>query len=175
MEPNCTTENLSVSLQSPQPFEIRSADVSQGVVTFDVSGTDVLVSAFDSINITELSQKEDHKGKDTVKNDNASESECPDNACIAPRRRSGRNSKLSQNLATVSARNSRRIAIKKASIDLSSLQITRKRRSYFSKQARSSVWGLLERLEIASGKQKNLGIATKGGRGNEKHGMNQIG
>ncbi|KAJ8557998.1 hypothetical protein K7X08_004764 [Anisodus acutangulus] len=185
MEPNCMIENLSVSLQSPQPFEIRSADVSQGVVTFDVSGTDVLVNAFDSINITELSQKEDHKGKDTVKNDNASESECPDNACIAPRRRSGRNSKLSQNLATVSARNGRRIAIKKASIDLSSLQITRKRRSYFSKQARSSVWGLLEntvqsfernvRLEIASGKQKNLRIATKGGRGNEKHGKNQIG
>ncbi|XP_059301922.1 histone-lysine N-methyltransferase ASHH2-like, partial [Lycium ferocissimum] len=185
MDPNCTTENLSVSLQSPQPFEIRSTDVSQRVVTLGASGTDVLVNAFDSIIITGLSQ-EDDKGKDTVKTDNASESECPDNARIALRRRSGRNSKLSQNLAIVPARNGRRIAIKKASIDLSSLQITRKRRSYFSKQARSSVWGLLEntvqsfernvRLEIASGKQKNLRIAsTGGGRGNEKHGKNKIG
>ncbi|MCD7447380.1 hypothetical protein HAX54_028452 [Datura stramonium] len=185
MDPNCTTENLPVSLQSPQPFEIRSADMSQRMVTLDVSGTNVLLNAFDSIGISELSKKEDDKGKDAVKIDNASESECPDNSCVAPRRRSGRNSKLSQNLATVPARNDRRIALKKASFDLSSFQITRKRRSYFSKQARSSVWGLLEntvqsfersvRLEIPSGKQKTLRIATKGGRGNEKHGKNQIG
>ncbi|KAK4370472.1 hypothetical protein RND71_009947 [Anisodus tanguticus] len=185
MDPNCTTENLSVSLKSPQAFEIRSADVSQRMVALGVPGTDVLVNAFDSTSITGLSQREDDKGKDTVKTDNTSESECPDNACIAPRRRSGRSSKLSQNLARVPARNGRRIAIKKASIDLSSLQITRKRRSYFSKQARSSVWGLLEntvqsfernvRLEIASGNQKNLRISTKGGRGNEKHSKNQIG
>lgn len=185
MDSNYMTENLSVSLQSPQSFEIRSADVSHRMVTLDVSGTDVLENASDSISITELSQKEDDKGKDTVKTDIASESECPDNACIASRRRSGRNSKLSQSLATVPARNGRRIAIKKTSIDLSSLQITRKRRSYFSKQARSSVWGLLEntlqsfernvRLEIASGKQKNLRIAKKGGSGKEKHGKNQIG
>ncbi|XP_015079413.1 histone-lysine N-methyltransferase ASHH2-like [Solanum pennellii] len=184
MDPNCTTENLSVSLQSPQPFVIRSADVSQRAATLDVSGTDVLENVSDSISITELSQKEDDKGKDTVETANASESECPDNACIAPRRRSGRNSKLSQSLATVPARKGRRIAIKKTSIDFSSLQITRKRRSYFSKQARSSAWGLLEntvrylehnvRLEIASGKQKNLRIAKKGGSRNEKHGKKQI-
>lgn len=182
MDPNCTAEN---SLQSPQPFELRSADVSQRMVTLDVSGTDVLVNSFDSISITELSLKEDDKGKDAVKTDNASESECPENACIAPRRRSGRNSKLSQNLATIPARNGRRKAIKKTSIDLSSLQITRKRRSYFSKQARSSAWGLLEktvqsfernvRLEIASGKPENLIVATKGGTGNEKHGKKQNG
>ncbi|KAF3640375.1 putative premnaspirodiene oxygenase-like [Capsicum annuum] len=186
MDPNCTAENLSVSLQSPQLFEVRSAELSQRMVTLDDdSGTDVLVTTFDSISITELSQKEDDKGKDTVKNDNACESECPDNACIAPRRRSGRNSKLSENLAAVPARNVRRITFKKASIDLSSLQITRKKRSYFSKQARSSVWGLLEntvqsfernlRLEIAPGKQKKLRIASKGVSGNEKHAKNQIG
>ncbi|CAN4099653.1 unnamed protein product [Withania somnifera] len=182
MDPDCTTEN---SLQSPQPFELRSADVSQRMVTLDVSGTDVLVNSFDSISVAELSQKGDDKGKDAVKTDNASESECPDNACIAPRRRSGRNCKISQNLATVPARNGRRKAIKKTPTDLSSLQITRKRRSYFSKQARSSVWGLLEntvqcfehnvRLAIASGKRKNLRIATKGGTGNEKHGKKQNG
>lgn len=186
MDPSCTNGNLSVSLQSPHPFEIRSVDVSPRMVTLDVSGTDVLQNASDSISITELSQKEDDKDKDTVKIDNASESECPDNACIAPRRRSGRStSKLSQNLATVPARNGRRIAIKRTSTDLSCLQITRKRRSYVNKQARSSVWGLLEntvqcfehnvRLEIASGKQKKNRIAKKRGGENEKHGKNQIG
>ncbi|OIT40689.1 PREDICTED: histone-lysine N-methyltransferase ASHH2-like [Nicotiana attenuata] len=184
MNPNCTTGNLSVSLQSPQPFEIKDDDVPQRMVALDVSETDVLVNAFDSISITEaLSCKMDDKSKDTVKTDNASESECPVNVCIAPRRRSGRNIKLSQNLATVPATSGRRIATKKASIDLSSLQITRKRRSYFSKQARSSVWGLLEnmvqsfehniRLEITSGEQKNIRTATKGSRQNEKHGENQ--
>ncbi|CAN4102381.1 unnamed protein product [Withania somnifera] len=155
------------------------------MVTLDVLGTDVIVNSFDSISITELSQNGDDKRKDAVKTDNASESGCPDNACIVSRRRSGRNSKISQNLATVPARNGRRKAIKRTSTDLSSLQITRKRRSYFSNQARSSVWGLLEntvqsfernvRIEIASGKRKNLRLATKSGTVNEKHGKKQNG
>lgn len=52
MDPNCTTKNLSFSLQSPDLCKIKIDYVSQGMVACDVSGTDVATAAFDLISIT---------------------------------------------------------------------------------------------------------------------------
>lgn len=51
MDPNCTTENLSFSLQWPD-----LCNASQGMVAFDVSG-DVAVAAFELISISKATKR----------------------------------------------------------------------------------------------------------------------
>ncbi|PIN14114.1 Histone-lysine N-methyltransferase [Handroanthus impetiginosus] len=180
---------------SPVPYELSRVRVDESsvtMVTSDVSTADVLLSAFDSINIA----------KDTIKSDAASsicESvppgqrsdegiditnfESPDFAGIAEsstdedgeaevvdsdhslivytssRRRNVRstNTKLNQNNESPKPeRYYRRIAKKKSVLDITSLQISRRKRSLFSNQARSSVWGLLGGTLAAS--EEHIGL-----------------
>ncbi|XP_027094076.1 uncharacterized protein [Coffea arabica] len=74
---------------------------------------------------------------------------CPDITCSSPCRRSSRRNRLDQeNKKKGPERDCRKTSSKSAFLDVSSVQLTRRRRSSLSKQARATVWGLLGNMSV---------------------------
>lgn len=182
MDPNSAIVKLSASVQSSEPFRERDDKLSESMDTPNVSGTDVLVAAFDDVNIAELSEQKYEKRSDIPKADDASERKCPDIVCMAPPRRSGRKSLLIQNQVKPPVRNAGRTAAKIATVDINNLNIRRKKRSCSRKPARSSVWTSLgndiqasehgEGAEVAKSDQRKSRRAKRGQK-SEKQDNNQ--
>ncbi|KAA8538399.1 hypothetical protein F0562_028055 [Nyssa sinensis] len=185
MDPNSAVENLSVSLQSCEPFCGPDNDSPKVFIAPDILGTDVLVGAFNSISIVESSGRRGHEGKDNVTFDDASETKCPDIIYPSPRRRSTRTNKSNQKTQTKKAAGKRRkTANKKPLLHLILLKVARRRRSVLCKRARSSVWGLLGNVTQVF--EQNIGLDVnqneykksrkeRSGRGSGKRNKNQAG
>uniref|UniRef100_A0A5B6ZFR2 Histone-lysine N-methyltransferase ASHH2 n=1 Tax=Davidia involucrata TaxID=16924 RepID=A0A5B6ZFR2_DAVIN len=184
MDPNCAVENLSVSLQSCEPFCAADNDSPKSFVAPDIVGTNLLVGAFNSISIVESSGRREHEGKDNVGYDDASKTMCPD--IIYPSsRRSTRMNKLNQKTqAKKDAGKRGKTAKKKPLLDLILLRVARRRRSFLCKQARSSVWGLFGNVTQVF--EQNIGLdvnqneykesrKVRSGRGSGKQNKNQAG
>lgn len=81
--------------------------------------------------------------------DDSPNTACPDITCSSPSQRSSRRNRLDQeNKKKIPARECRKTSSKNAFLDVSSLQLTRRRRSSLSKQARATVWGLLGNISV---------------------------
>nr|GMD55584.1 histone-lysine N-methyltransferase ASHH2-like [Ipomoea batatas] len=182
MDPNSAIVKLSASVQSSEPFSEIDDKLSESMVTPNVSGTDVLVTAFDDVNTAELSEQKHEKRSGIPKADDASEIKCPDIVCMAPPRRSGRKSLLLQNQVNPSVRNAGRTAAKRATLDINNLNIIRRKRTSSRKPTRSSVWTSLgndihtsehgEAAEVVKSDQRKSRRAKRGQK-SEKHDNNQ--
>ncbi|KAA8546452.1 hypothetical protein F0562_002809 [Nyssa sinensis] len=185
MDPNCAVENLSVSLQSCEPFCVTDNDSPKSLVAPDILGTDVLAGAFNSISIVESSRRREREGKDNGGYDDACKTNCPDINYPSPRRRSTRMNKSNQKTQTKKdAGRCWRTAKKKPLLDLILSRVARRRRSFLHKQARSSVWGLLgnvtqifeENIALdVNQKEYKESRKAKSGRGSRKRNKNQAG
>ncbi|CAK9160363.1 unnamed protein product [Ilex paraguariensis] len=157
MDPSCAVEKLSVSLKSCEPFCVINTDFSKSLVAPDVSGTDVLDSAFNCVHITELSGQRDNEVKDIDTVDDDFERKFSSTKCSSYRNRGMSMGRLKQNTrAKKDARNCRRTANKKAVLEVVSLKVARKRRSCISRTAHSSAWGSLG--SIAHVFEQNTGL-----------------
>ncbi|GMP79538.1 hypothetical protein CsSME_00035035 [Camellia sinensis var. sinensis] len=145
MDHNCAVEDLSVSQQTCEPFSVTDADPSKSLVAPDISGTEGLVGSFNSIGVVESSGQRDNEVKDNIKFDDSSELERPETICLSPPRSVHAHiTKLNQKTLTKKAlRKCGKTVIEKPLIDSVLFRVARKRRSYFCKPARSSVWGSL--------------------------------
>ncbi|CAK9152029.1 unnamed protein product [Ilex paraguariensis] len=157
LDPNCPEEKLAVSLESYEPFSVVNTDSSRSLDAQDALGTDVLVGAFNSVSIAEMSGQRDDELKDNVTSDDASETKGFDSICSYPQSRSTCMSRLNQNTRTKKAgRDFRKTTNKKALLELIFLKVTRRRRSCFSRRPRSFVWGSLG--YIAQAFEQNTGL-----------------
>ncbi|KAL6963391.1 hypothetical protein U1Q18_045018 [Sarracenia purpurea var. burkii] len=140
MDPNCAVEEILDSLQSCLPFS-GTDNNPQSLVSRDISSSEVLVGAFSSINIGESPGQGDVEGKDKVKFGDTSVINHLDTTCSS---RSACMPKLNKKTQRrKAARKCGRTVVKKPLFDSVLLRVARKRRSYFCKPARSSVWGSL--------------------------------
>ncbi|XP_019154815.1 PREDICTED: histone-lysine N-methyltransferase ASHH2-like isoform X2 [Ipomoea nil] len=182
MDPNSAIVKLSASVQSSEPFSEIDDKLSESMVTPNVSGTDVLVTAFDDVNTAELSEQKHEKRSGIPKADDASERKCPDIVCMDPPRRSARKSLLLQNQVNPSIRNAGRTAAKRGTLDINNLNIIRRKRTSSRKPTRSSVWTSLgndiqtsehgEGAEVVKSDQRKSRRAKRGQK-SEKHDNNQ--
>ncbi|KAK4433721.1 Histone-lysine N-methyltransferase ASHH2 [Sesamum alatum] len=133
---------------------------------------------FDSSDCDGITEPSPHGNYHTGVVDEIEKAQKPHHPLIvytSSRRKSVRNTitKLNQNNESRKpSRNCRRIAKKNSALDLNSLQISRRKRSLFSKPARSSVWGhlgsILPAFEEHSGIDLNLDKKKlKGARGGQ--------
>ncbi|CDP11932.1 unnamed protein product [Coffea canephora] len=144
-------EELSTLQQSCGTFSMRDDDSSKRVDVEDLSGADEVVAAFQSFCIDNSSLMRDQEAKDTAKVDYIDDNSntCPDITCSSPCRRSSRRNRLDQeNKKKGPERDCRKTSSKSAFLDVSSVQLTRRRRSSLSKQARATVWGLLGNMSV---------------------------
>lgn len=179
MDPNVAVENLSVSLKSCEPFCTTEIDSSKSLVAEDTLRTDVIVGALNSISIAEPSGQKDDEGKDTVRYDDSSETKCPDIVCSSPQRSNNMNGLQLKTETTRASRKGRKISSKKLLLDLNSLKVSRRRRSYFCKKTRLSDWGSLENIghvfkqnaefEVNQIEHKKLTEARSGRRGAKRN------
>lgn len=146
MDPNYGVDTLSVSLQSCEPFSATDFDFSKSLVASDIPRTDNLVGAFDSIIISESNGQRDDIGIDNVRFDDASETKFPETIRSSTRRSTCRSKCNQKNETQKAARKSRRIADKRALLDLLFLKVARRQRSGLCKRARSSAWGSLAHI-----------------------------
>ncbi|KAL3504286.1 hypothetical protein ACH5RR_034127 [Cinchona calisaya] len=100
----------------------------------------------DALNVNKCSESSSirDEGKALTKVVDIYSTTCPDIAYTSPCQRSSHHNKLDQEIKKKTpARSCRKGASKKAMLDVSYLQFTRRRRSSLCKQARATVWGLL--------------------------------
>ncbi|KAF7140873.1 hypothetical protein RHSIM_Rhsim06G0088400 [Rhododendron simsii] len=142
MDPSCAGEELSGSLLSCEPCSVTDKDPCKSLVAPDISGTEVLVGALNSISIVDSSGLIDDEGNDNVKFDDVPVVKFPDTSCSVSSGRSALTAKSNQKTLTRNtARERGKTIVEKPLLDSVLLRVARKRRSYLCKPARSSVWG----------------------------------
>ncbi|GFZ09826.1 histone-lysine N-methyltransferase [Actinidia rufa] len=156
MDPNCAVEDLSGSLQSCDTFSVTYTDPCKNLVAPDISGSEVIVGAFNSISIVEISGQRDDEGKDKVKFDDSPVIKCHDTVWSSPSRSAHMTESNQKTRARKDAKKCRKSVVKKPLFDLVFLKLARKRRSDLCKRARSSVWGSLG--SVAQFFEQNSGI-----------------
>lgn len=183
MDPDCAAEELSVSMQSCEPFSVTANYPFESLIAPDKSGSELLIGVFNSINIAEPYGHRDDKGKNNAKSADACEMESPNTLCFSPPRRNARITKLNQKTQSRRAvRQCGKRVIKKPLLDSVLLKVARKRRSAFCKPAQSSVWGSLDITQLF---KQNIGLGidqnerTKSRRaqvlqGKQKRNKNQV-
>ncbi|CAA2991987.1 histone-lysine N-methyltransferase ASHH2-like [Olea europaea subsp. europaea] len=138
-----------------------------------------------SVHIAGPTIQRDDESEDVVKDDNSLENNHPLIVYESTQKSSGRKIKLNQyGDCQKRSRKGTKTAKKNLPLDLSSLKISRRRRSLFCKRARSSVWGSVGNILQDSEEQvmidPNLGNQkqrrkVRGGQGNGKTGRKQAG
>lgn len=183
MDPDCAAEELSVSMQPYEPFSVTANYPFESLIAPDKSGSELLIGAFNSINIAEPCGHGDDKGKNNAKSADACEMESPNTLCFSPPRRNARITKLNQKTQSRRAVRQRgKRVIKKPLLDSVLLRVARKTRSAFCKPAQSSVWGSLDITQLF---EQNMGVGidqnerTKSRRaqvlqGKQKQNKNQV-
>ncbi|XP_057490499.1 histone-lysine N-methyltransferase ASHH2-like [Actinidia eriantha] len=156
MDPNCAVEELLGSQQSCEPFSVTYTDPCKNLVAPEISGAEVIVGAFNSISIVELSGQRDDEGKDKVKFDDFPVIKGPDTVCSSPSRSAHMTESNQKTQARKDVKKCRKTVVKKPSFDSVLLKLARKRRSYLCKRVRSSVWGSLG--SIAQFFEQNIGV-----------------
>ncbi|CAI9786607.1 unnamed protein product [Fraxinus pennsylvanica] len=164
-EPICSTD----------PSEAR---VDEGKETIKLESSDSVHNAGPTI-------QRDNESEDVVKDDNTLENNHPLIVYGSTQKRNGRKTKLNKNGDVPKrSRKGRKTAKKNLPLDLSSMKISRRRRSLFCKRARSSVWGSVGDILQDSEEQvmidPNLGNQkrqrkVRGGQGNGKTDRKQAG
>ncbi|VFQ94966.1 unnamed protein product [Cuscuta campestris] len=137
-----TVIKLSPSTKSSEPFSGRDDKLSKSTGSVNASGTDVLSTAFDYVNIAQLSEHKYGKIRGSPKSDDAVERKCSEIVCMTPCE-CGQKGLLLHNEFKQPARNTRREAAKRVAFDIDNLSIMRRRRTSCRKQTRASVWGSL--------------------------------
>ncbi|KAI4307227.1 hypothetical protein L6164_030437 [Bauhinia variegata] len=144
---NCTIQKpFPFSLESDQPDVFVSSSLSKDMPDLLVKDNNCSIS---SGSAADNFAQTDNEGKDIVRVDCIPESKCPDIVSL-PSRRNNRRSKSGRKTQTKRAL---RKCKNKASVPHPGggmkiiLDATRKKRSCFSKPARSSIWGLLGNIK----------------------------
>ncbi|XP_017252162.1 histone-lysine N-methyltransferase ASHH2 [Daucus carota subsp. sativus] len=144
----CGVENLSVSMQSCEPFCTAQVDSLESFVgASDTVGANAISGALDNISIAE-SSREKQEEKDTVgSQDFASESTVHDAICSSLRARNSTiNGPLLKTDTARPLRKCKMISNKKVFPGIEILELARRRRSCFSNRPRVSDWGSLETI-----------------------------
>ncbi|VFQ74434.1 unnamed protein product [Cuscuta campestris] len=149
-----TVIKLSPSTISSEPFSGRDDKLSK-TGSVNASGTDVLCTAFDYVNIAQLSEHKYGKRRGSPKSDDAMERKCSEIVCMTPCE-CGQKSLPLHNELKQPARNTRREAAKRVAFDMDNLSIMRRRRTTCRKQTRASVWGSLRDAVQAFGGVETL-------------------
>lgn len=144
----CGVENLSVSLQSCEPFCTDQVEAFESLaVASDTVRTDAIVGALDHISIAEFSG-EKRDAKEIVGSDDfASDGKGLDAICSSVCTRNGTgNEPLLKTDAKWRLRKCKKMSKQKVVPDIEFLEHARRRRSCFSNKPRVSDWGSLETI-----------------------------
>lgn len=142
MDPERDFDELSYSEQAREPFSVSDAKASLSSIAPDVSSSEVLSCALNSISLVEISEQRDDEGNDKVRLDDTVGMKSRDNVCSSPPRKSARATKFSQkNTSKKAGKGCGKQENRNKMLDSILLSVERKTRSYDCRHARSSVWG----------------------------------
>ncbi|KAL8125336.1 histone-lysine N-methyltransferase ASHH2-like [Apium graveolens] len=144
----CGVENLSVSMQSCEPFCTDQVEKFERlVVASDRVGNDAIVDALDNISIVESSRQKRDEKETRGSNDFASDGKGLDASCslVCTRNDIG-NEPLLKTDAKWRLRKCKKMSKQKVVPDFEFLELARRRRSCFSNKPRVSDWGSLKTI-----------------------------